>query len=234
MNTSKPASMSSFWMPFTNNRDFKAQPRLLVSAKGMYYRDVDGKEGARRHRRPVVRALRPRPAEDRRRDRRNGRPARLRAHLPDGPPGRLRAGRAADGLHEPQVRPGVLYQLRFGSGRYRAEDRAGLPQGARRGRTHPPDRARARLPRGRLRRPVGGRHRQQPQAFGPLLPGVDHLPHTHNLAKNAYSRGEPDTAPNWPTSWNASSRCTTPRPSPPSSSNRCRDRPACWCRPRAT
>jgi beta-alanine--pyruvate transaminase len=28
--------------------------------------------------------------------------------------------------------------------------------------------------------------------FGPLLPGTDHLPHTHNLLKNAFSRGEPD------------------------------------------
>ncbi|MBA4094650.1 MAG: aspartate aminotransferase family protein, partial [Candidatus Accumulibacter sp.] len=30
------------------------------------------------------------------------------------------------------------------------------------------------------------------KSFGPLLPGVDHLPHTHNLLKNAFSRGEPD------------------------------------------
>src|SRR3954451_613764 len=42
MNEARPASMSSFWMPFTNNRDFKANPRLLVSAEGMYYKDVDG------------------------------------------------------------------------------------------------------------------------------------------------------------------------------------------------
>jgi beta-alanine--pyruvate transaminase len=28
--------------------------------------------------------------------------------------------------------------------------------------------------------------------FGPLLTGVDHLPHTHNLEKNAYTRGEPE------------------------------------------
>ena len=42
MNQSRPASMSSFWMPFTNNRDYKAHPRLLVSAEGMYYKDVDG------------------------------------------------------------------------------------------------------------------------------------------------------------------------------------------------
>jgi beta-alanine--pyruvate transaminase len=69
MNESRPASMSSFWMPFTNNRDFKANPRLLVSAEGMYYKDVDGNASPRRHRRPVVRALRPRPAEDRRRRR---------------------------------------------------------------------------------------------------------------------------------------------------------------------
>ena len=27
--------------------------------------------------------------------------------------------------------------------------------------------------------------------FGPLLPGVDHLPHTHNLAEMAFSRGQP-------------------------------------------
>ena len=42
MNLSRPDSMASFWMPFTNNRDFKANPRLLVSAEGMYYKDVDG------------------------------------------------------------------------------------------------------------------------------------------------------------------------------------------------
>ena len=44
MNESRPESMSSFWMPFTNNRDFKANPRLLVSAEGMYYKDVDGNQ----------------------------------------------------------------------------------------------------------------------------------------------------------------------------------------------
>jgi beta-alanine--pyruvate transaminase len=27
--------------------------------------------------------------------------------------------------------------------------------------------------------------------FGAMLPGVDHLPHTHDLAHNAYTRGEP-------------------------------------------
>ncbi len=35
-------SLEELWMPFTANRAFKAAPRLLVSAKGMYYTDVDG------------------------------------------------------------------------------------------------------------------------------------------------------------------------------------------------
>lgn len=37
-------SMENFWMPFTANRQFKASPRLLASAEGMFYTDVDGNE----------------------------------------------------------------------------------------------------------------------------------------------------------------------------------------------
>ncbi len=36
--------LEAFWMPFTANRQFKAAPRLLKSAKGMYYTDVDGRQ----------------------------------------------------------------------------------------------------------------------------------------------------------------------------------------------
>jgi beta-alanine--pyruvate transaminase len=36
--------LSAFWMPFTANRRFKADPRMLVAAKGMYYRTDDGRE----------------------------------------------------------------------------------------------------------------------------------------------------------------------------------------------
>ena len=36
--------LSAYWMPFTANRQFKADPRLLVSAKGMYYRTADGRD----------------------------------------------------------------------------------------------------------------------------------------------------------------------------------------------
>lgn len=35
--------LSAFWMPFTDNRAFKAKPRLLVSAEGMHYRTSTGR-----------------------------------------------------------------------------------------------------------------------------------------------------------------------------------------------
>jgi len=43
-NLAAPASLDAFWMPFTANRQFRAAPRLLASASGMYYRDVEGRQ----------------------------------------------------------------------------------------------------------------------------------------------------------------------------------------------
>ena len=44
--TSRPnmPPLDNFWMPFTANRQFKAAPRLLAAADGMYYTDVDGNQ----------------------------------------------------------------------------------------------------------------------------------------------------------------------------------------------
>jgi len=36
--------LAAFWMPFTANRQFKADPRLLDAANGMYYRHEDGRQ----------------------------------------------------------------------------------------------------------------------------------------------------------------------------------------------
>ncbi|HWX79051.1 MAG TPA: aspartate aminotransferase family protein [Steroidobacteraceae bacterium] len=36
--------LDAFWMPFTANRQFKANPRLLARAEGMYYWTQDGRE----------------------------------------------------------------------------------------------------------------------------------------------------------------------------------------------
>ena len=35
--------LAAHWMPFTGNRDFKAQPRLMVAAQGAYYTMADGR-----------------------------------------------------------------------------------------------------------------------------------------------------------------------------------------------
>src|SRR5699024_1015719 len=36
--------LSNLWMPFTANRQFKSNPRLLASAKGMYYTTTNGQK----------------------------------------------------------------------------------------------------------------------------------------------------------------------------------------------
>lgn len=36
--------LNAHWMPFTSNRQFKKNPRMMVAAKGVYYTDADGRE----------------------------------------------------------------------------------------------------------------------------------------------------------------------------------------------
>jgi beta-alanine--pyruvate transaminase len=40
----KRADLEALWMPFTANRQFKANPRLLAKAEGMYYWTADGRQ----------------------------------------------------------------------------------------------------------------------------------------------------------------------------------------------
>ena len=42
--TGHPERMDAFWMPFSANRQFRKNPRMLASAKGMHYRTTDGRE----------------------------------------------------------------------------------------------------------------------------------------------------------------------------------------------
>lgn len=37
-------NLSAYWMPFTANREFKENPRMFVSADGLYYKTPDGRE----------------------------------------------------------------------------------------------------------------------------------------------------------------------------------------------
>ena len=39
-----PAFLEAHWMPYTGNRNFKANPRMMVSAKGAYYTDSNGRQ----------------------------------------------------------------------------------------------------------------------------------------------------------------------------------------------
>ena len=39
-----PNNQTSFWMPFTANRDFHKSPRMIKSAEGMYYTSTDGRQ----------------------------------------------------------------------------------------------------------------------------------------------------------------------------------------------
>ena len=41
--TSVPNSLNEHWMPFTSNKDFKENPRLIVEAKGVYQKNHHGK-----------------------------------------------------------------------------------------------------------------------------------------------------------------------------------------------
>src|SRR5690242_1810696 len=192
MNESRPESMSSFWMPFTNNRDFKAHPRLLVSAQGMYYKDVDGNsvlDGTAGlwcvpcgHAQPkIVAAV-----------------SEMVGQLDFAPTfqmGHPAAFDLAERLMEyTNHKFGHVFYTNSGSEAVDTALKIALAYHKARG-----DAGRTRLI-GRERGyhgvgfgglSVGGIGPNR-KAFGPLLPGVDHLPHTHNLGKNAFSRGEPE------------------------------------------
>lgn len=192
MNESRPKSMSAFWMPFTNNRDFKVDPRLLVSAEGMYYKDVDGNQildGTAGlwcvpcgHAQPkIVSAVR-----------------EMIGQLDFAPTFQMGHPAAFD-LAEQLMdytghKFGHVFYTNSGSEAVDTALKIALAYHKARGeggRTRLIGRERGYHGVGFGGLSVGGIGPNR-KSFGPLLPGVDHLPHTHNLLKNAFSRGEPD------------------------------------------
>ena len=192
MNESRPKSMSAFWMPFTNNRDFKVDPRLLVSAEGMYYKDVDGNQildGTAGlwcvpcgHAQPrIVNAVR-----------------EMIGQLDFAPTFQMGHPAAFD-LAEQLMdytghKFGHVFYTNSGSEAVDTALKIALAYHKARGeggRTRLIGRERGYHGVGFGGLSVGGIGPNR-KSFGPLLPGVDHLPHTHNLLKNAFSRGEPD------------------------------------------
>jgi beta-alanine--pyruvate transaminase len=192
MNESRPESMSAFWMPFTNNRDFKADPRLLISAEGMYYKDVDGNQildGTAGlwcvpcgHAQPkIVSAVREMIGQlDFAPTFQMGHPAafdlaeRLMDYT-DHKFGHVFYTNSGSEAVDTALKIALAYHKARGEG----------------GRTRLIGRERGYHGVGFGGLSVGGIGPNR-KHFGPLLTGVDHLPHTHNLLKNAFSRGEPD------------------------------------------
>ena len=191
-NSSMPDSLDAFWMPFTANRQFKSQPRLMVSANGMYYTTVDDRQvldgtaglwcvNAGHCREKIIAAIQTQAA--------------TLDFAPTFQMGHPAPFALADRLAK--MLPGDLNHVFFANSGSEAVDSAlkiALAYHRVRG-----DSSRTRLiGRERGYHGVGfggisvGGIAPNRKFFGSLLPGVDHLPHTHNLEQNAFTRGQPE------------------------------------------
>lgn len=185
-------AMDAYWMPFTANRQFKQAPRMLAKASGMHFWTPDGRQildgiaglwcvNAGHARPKIVQAI-----------------AEQAAEMDFAPPfnmGHPKAFELAERLIE--LTPAGLNRVFYtNSGSEAVETALKIAIGYHRARG---EGARTRLI-GRERGyhgvnfggiSVGGIVGNR-KTFGPLLPGADHIRHTHDLARNAFSRGVPE------------------------------------------
>ena len=188
----KQPAMDAYWMPFTANRQFKKSPRLLAKASGMHFWTPEGRQildgiaglwcvNAGHGRPRIVQAI-----------------AEQAAEMDFAPPfnmGHPKAFELAERLVE--LTPKGLNKVFYtNSGSESVETALKMAIGYHRVRG---DASRTRLI-GRERGyhgvnfggiSVGGMVANR-KMFGSLLSGVDHLRHTHDLARNAFSRGVPE------------------------------------------
>jgi beta-alanine--pyruvate transaminase len=185
-------SLDEFWMPFTANRQFKASPRLLESAEGMYFRSRDGRQvldgtaglwccNAGHGRREITEAVSRQIARlDFAPTFQMGHPLpfELAERLADiAPVGLNRVFFTNSGSEsaDTALKVALAYQRAIGQGtRTRLIGRELGYHGVGFGGIS-----------------VGGMVNNR-KAFPALLPGVDHLPHTLDIARNAFSRGLPE------------------------------------------
>jgi len=184
--------LEALWLPFTANRQFKSQPRILARASGMHYWTADGRQildavaglwcvNAGHGRREIAQAVATQL------ETLDFAPTFQMAH-----PG---AFRLANELVK--IAPGGLDHVFFTNSGSESVDTAlkiALAYHRMRGegsRTRLIGRERAYHGVGFGGISVGGIPSNRKTWSATLLPGVDHLPHTHDLAKNAFSRGAP-------------------------------------------
>lgn len=190
--TSSVNDLAPYWMPFTANRQFKAAPRMLVGAKGMHYTTDDGREiidgiagmwcvNAGHGRSEIIEAIKTQVDQ-----------LDYATAFQMGHPGAFElASKLANML------PGDLNHIFFANSGSEAVDTAlkiALAYHQARGeasRTRFIGRERGYHGVGFGGTSVGGMSNNRKQ-FGNLLGGVDHLPHTHNIAEMAFSKGQPD------------------------------------------
>ncbi|MGV1682751.1 aminotransferase class III-fold pyridoxal phosphate-dependent enzyme [Sphingopyxis sp. NJF-3] len=183
--------LAAFWMPFTANRAFKAHPRQLVSASGMHYRSADGRtildgtaglwcSNAGHCRPEIAEAI-----------------AKAAASLDFAPTFQLGHPQAFELAQRlAALMPEGLDRIFFTNSGSESVDTAlkiALAIQRARGqgmRTRLIGRERGYHGVGFGGISVGGIVSNR-RTFGGGLPGADHLRHTHDIARNAFSRGFP-------------------------------------------
>jgi len=184
--------LSHLWMPFTANRQFKAHPRLLASAKGMYYTSTDGHQildgtaglwcvNAGHGRQPIIDALH---AQAQKLDYASSfnighvdsfrAASEVAAMMPQGMDRIFFTNSGSESV-DTALKIALAYHRAKGQGQ----------------RTRLIGRERGYHGVGFGGISVGGISPNRKAFSGVLLPGVDHLPHTHDLEHNAFSRGQP-------------------------------------------
>jgi beta-alanine--pyruvate transaminase len=186
-----PNNLEPFWMPFTANRQFKKAPRLLVSAKDMHYQSHDGRTildgtaglwcvNAGHARKEIAEAV--------------GAQLTKLDYAPAFQMGHPAAFQLSNTLT--QMLPDFDHVFYANSGSEAVDSalkialayQRAIGQGAR---TRLIGRERGYHGVGFGGISVGGIVSNR-KVFGPMLAGVDHLPHTHDLKRNAFVRGLPE------------------------------------------
>ena len=185
--------MDAYWMPFTGNRYFKENPRVIHRAEGMYCWSHDGRKlldmvaglwccNAGHCDPRIVEAIQNQAADlDYAMAFQLGHPkafelaSKLIDIAPDGIDHAFFVNSGSEAV-ETAMKMTLAYHRIRGQGE----------------RTRFIGRERGYHGVGFAGISVGGMSPNR-KMFGSMLPGVDHLPHTHNLEHNAFSRG----LPNW-------------------------------------
>jgi beta-alanine--pyruvate transaminase len=184
-------NLDHFWMPFTDSQYFKADPRMLVAAEGMTYTAADGHSvldgtaglwcvNAGHGRSEIADAV---AAQLRELDFgptfQMGHPAafrlaeRLSEHLPADLDRVFFTNSGSESVDTALKIARAYQQARGAGGRWRLIGRERAYHGVNFGGIS-----------------VGGIGPNR-RPYGPLVAGVDHLPHTHDPERNAFSRGQP-------------------------------------------